>query len=276
MVTYANGRIPQSALSPIPSIGGTAWLLPAPAAAFLAVCADVVRQYGWAPVATSPGDGFRSYDRQRTLFLQRYAPVYATVVQGGRRIVDRRTWDGVYYWRHTGAAAAVPGTSNHGKGITVDVTGLGAYTSTRFRQFAAVAAQHGFSNAEGRSVGEPWHWNYTRAITIPVSNTNTAPEVSITLPDGTAPDPLKEDEVARLARRANGVDYAIVGPGAQFTTLGTVDQLRTAVGLSMVTGVTVKDGPDGLVVEGEIELLDDLMWNSAVAIAQRWRDQNTR
>jgi hypothetical protein len=101
---------------------------------------------------------------------------------------------------------------------------------------------------------------------------------SVTTPDpaGDVPDPLtQEDDMAKLARRANGVDYAIVGPGAQFTTLGTVDQLRTAVGLGMVTGISVADGPTGLEVDGDIELLDDLMWDAAIAISQRWRDQNT-
>jgi hypothetical protein len=52
----------------------------------------------------------------------------------------------------------VPGTSNHGKGRAVDVRDLGGFAGRRYAQFGSVFIPLGWSNAEGRSVSEPWHW----------------------------------------------------------------------------------------------------------------------
>lgn len=279
MATYANGRIPQSALAPVPAITGTAWLLPAVADAWLRVVAEVIRVHGWAPAVTSAGDGFRSYDAQVRVFQSRYSTTYATVLQGGRRIVDRRVWAGVPYWRHTGAAAAVPGTSNHGKGITVDVSGLGAYTSLRFAQFATIAGRYGWSNAEGRTVGEPWHWSYT-GTTQTVSNTNTLPGVTITTPTGTTPDPLTpEDDMANVTdaqldtlvraaeRLLTNVEPAVArldtSLGAQGETTGKIDQIKQWT-------ADIRGGLEGL--PGIIVALDGLTETELNAIATRAQD----
>jgi hypothetical protein len=150
-------------------------------------------KHGWSPLVTSAGDGFRSLERQINVFKSRYRTTYATVTQGGRQIVDKRVWNGVAYWRWTGAAAAIPGTSNHGKGRTADLTGLGALDSTRYKQAAAILIAEGWSNAEGRSIGEAWHWNYTRTATQ-VVNTNELPGVNIRPINGNLPDPLEPED----------------------------------------------------------------------------------
>lgn len=75
--------------------------------------------------------------------------------------LDRRFWLGQAWYRRKGyAAAAIPGTSNHGNGRTVDWQGIGGYGSATFKTAAAVLADHGWDNTEGRSVNEPWHWTY--------------------------------------------------------------------------------------------------------------------
>jgi hypothetical protein len=51
--------------------------------------------------------------------------------------------------------AATPGTSNHGWGIAVDCPSGRAQAWMRQH-----AHRFGWSNAEGRRVGEPWHWGY--------------------------------------------------------------------------------------------------------------------
>lgn len=203
MTTYANGFIPLTDLRGVPAIGGqTAWLLPPAAESLLDVMDTIERRHAWECLVTSAGDGFRSYARQVAVFTSRYRREYSVVWQNGRQIVDRRVWDDAYarkrglagtYYRYTGAAAAIPGTSNHGKGSTADLSGLGGYGTTRFNQAAAILTAAGWSNAEGRSVSEPWHWTFLGGATS-VTNTNTIPGVSIAAPTVTAPAPLTEPE----------------------------------------------------------------------------------
>lgn len=154
-----NGRIPLSLLTEVPSMPG-AFLRPDVAVSWEAVRADVHREFGWWPAITSTVDAYRPYSVQERIFRQRYTP---DVVTG----IDPRQWNGRVWWRRAGfAAAAVPGTSNHGMGTTVDVAGM-RYGSTRFNQFSKVAAKHGWSNAEGRTVNEAWHWNRLGAAALP-------------------------------------------------------------------------------------------------------------
>lgn len=187
---YANGAIPTTALSPVPGFPG-AWLTHEAADSFKRVRDEVQRKYGWTPTLTSAGDAYRSYARQEAVFRERYVPRYATYGLGG---VDRRgPWLGQYWWRYRGAAAAVPGTSNHGKGVAVDIKDIGPFTGLRYRQFAEVAAKHGWSNVEGKSVNEPWHWVYsssrdTYPITNPIGGGGT------TIPDIPEIDPIKPIE----------------------------------------------------------------------------------
>jgi hypothetical protein len=165
-----------------------AYLLPAVARAYKRLCDEVERRHGWRPRLTSIGDAYRSRTRQITVFTQRYGKVWARVLQLGRWIVDRRVWDLVPFWRHTGAAAAVPGTSNHGEGTTVDVQGLGGYSGERFRQFAAVARAQGWVNDVP---AEAWHWRYTGPDAFTVDSTVLdLPTLTVTAPVATLPDPI--------------------------------------------------------------------------------------
>lgn len=194
MATYPNGLIPLSELKGVPAANGqTAWLYADAANSLLRVMDKIQAKHGWSPLVTSAGDGFRSLERQVNVFRSRYRDRYSTVTQGGRQIVDRRVWNGVPYWRWTGAAAAIPGTSNHGKGKTADLTGLGKLDSPRYNEAEAILVAEGWSNKEGRSISEPWHWNYTRGATQ-VDNTNELPGVSITTPTGKLPTPLVPED----------------------------------------------------------------------------------
>ncbi len=152
-MVVANGLIPDASLASIPG-GGR--LLVAVAAGWAQLCAEVHRLYGWTPTPTGPLDAYRPLATQRAIFLARYQTSYAEYAKGE---VDRRVWNGVSYWRKPGqAAAAVPGTSNHGLGCAVDVTGLSGFDGLRYHQLAAVAARFGWTNTEGRGIDEPWHW----------------------------------------------------------------------------------------------------------------------
>lgn len=115
---------------------------------------------------------YRPYDRQVALFRERYQ---TTPTSTG----DVRTWNGVRYWRKPGvAAAAVPGTSNHGWGLAVDVAlrvngqtvtisadpdGPGPVKSG-LAWLLNNAARFGFS---WELQSEPWHIRYVSGSRLP-------------------------------------------------------------------------------------------------------------
>jgi hypothetical protein len=127
-----------------------------------------VRKYGKTVLLTG---AWRSYETQERIFRERYR-VGAHSPYG-----DYRSWKGQTWGRVTGAAAAVPGTSNHGGGIAVDVktsrsAGDPGYDRavvfTSFGdpdrlEFLRKAAEFGWYDDEGRSVGELWHLTYYSA-----------------------------------------------------------------------------------------------------------------
>lgn len=160
-MAYPNGQIPSSALSGLSSDPGQQ-LLGAAARQWDALAYSVRNRYGWLPQLT---DSYRPYSVQERIFLQRYDHQYRsglTLRNGGIKHWRDRTW----YKKPGFAVAATPGTSNHGKGEAVDVTGLGWFGSTKYNQLASLAGQFGFSNANGRQINEPWHWEYTGSYTV--------------------------------------------------------------------------------------------------------------
>lgn len=97
----------------------------------------------------------RTVAEQERIFLERYTPQLV----GDGRYGDVRWWNYVRYVRTSPlGSAAIPGTSNHGRGDTADFQGLGGYDSATWKRAARILAEHGWDNTEGRSVGEPWHW----------------------------------------------------------------------------------------------------------------------
>lgn len=82
-------------------------------------------------------------------------------VASGYRSIAEQTRLYNLYRAGKGNVAAKPGHSNHNHGTAVDLTGYGGSTnSPQFRWLLRNAGRYGFSWAEGRSVGEPWHWVY--------------------------------------------------------------------------------------------------------------------
>ena len=66
-----------------------------------------------------------------------------------------------------GYLAAVPGTSNHGWGLAVDICAE-SYAGARWDWLAANAPAYGWDNPDwarpGGSKYEPWHWEWTAAV----------------------------------------------------------------------------------------------------------------
>ena len=122
LAAYGNGRIPAAALTPIGQGNHRMW---APAAESFNRMAEAAARDG---VAIRVTDSYRSYDAQ----------------------VDLANRKGIY---GKGGLAAVPGTSNHGWGRSLDIDTAGG-TAEWLR---ANGARFGFHEDVP---GEPWHWTY--------------------------------------------------------------------------------------------------------------------
>jgi peptidoglycan DL-endopeptidase CwlO len=124
---YANGFIPSSQLCAI--VGGGR-LRPDAAAAFNAMSAAYARVFGSGLCVS---DSYRSYAQQARVFRQRPS------------------------------LAAVPGTSNHGWGLAVDLgCGVQSSRSTQYRWMAANAGRFGWVHPAWafHDPFEPWHWEF--------------------------------------------------------------------------------------------------------------------
>jgi hypothetical protein len=129
---YPNGFIPQTALCPI-GIGAHILRCDA-AAAFAALNEAYARAFG-GPVCIT--DSYRTFDAQVRLYGQKPA------------------------------LAAVPGTSNHGWGLAVDLCGgAESFGSPAYAWLAVNAPAFGWVNPSWARPGagreEPWHWEFAR------------------------------------------------------------------------------------------------------------------
>jgi LAS superfamily LD-carboxypeptidase LdcB len=105
------------------------------------------------------GSGYRSYQRQYDMFMDRYSLKY-----DGRNPMVTRRFDGrIYYLKKGKSPSAVPGTSNHGYGLAVD---LSVGNPKVFAWLNKNAPKFGFylQGKPTRPDGtknpeyEPWHW----------------------------------------------------------------------------------------------------------------------
>lgn len=164
----ANGRLSADILVVTPGqMGGPFVRLVEPAArAWRAMCAAAL-EAGIVLKASGPTDSFRPYEVQERIFLQRYT----TTPLAGR---PTRTWQGRTYWQKPGtAAAAVPGTSNHGWGLAVDTgvetdgdPGTESIDATAIDWLRENAHLFGFS---WELQSEPWHLRYFSGDRIPAA-----------------------------------------------------------------------------------------------------------
>lgn len=139
----ANGKLDQSLLSDIP--GGR--LHHAAADSWRKMLAAAAAD-GLVLKPTSSADTYRLYAIQEALFKARYDRT--------PRNTDSKVWNGVRYWLKPGyAMAAVPGTSNHGWGLAVDVN-LGS-DGKRLNWLLDNAPAFGWS---WEAQSEPWHIRY--------------------------------------------------------------------------------------------------------------------
>lgn len=158
-MAYPNGEIPLSDL--VMTTAGVRLRSDA-AASYERLSKEFNKVHG--PMYVS--DGYRARNdggnfSQEAIFLDRYRPQ----ASGNGPFNDVRWYNGKRYVRHKSAAAAVPGTSNHGWGVAADfASGINAsFTSPQYRWMAQNGPSHGWTNTEGRGINEPWHWVYNPA-----------------------------------------------------------------------------------------------------------------
>lgn len=166
LINRVNGDLPSPALVTVAGqAGGPAVTLVVPASrAWLALC-DAARKSGRILKATSLYDSYRPRSVQEATFRTRYT----TSNLGGS---PDAYWNGARWWLKPGyATAAVPGTSNHGWGLAVDIgverdgdAGAESIDNATVAWLSANAHRFGFS-AELQS--EQWHWRYYAGDDIP-------------------------------------------------------------------------------------------------------------
>lgn len=153
MANYKNGEVPASALAP----------LDGQPEAFLRTDAAASWNRARKEIKAATGRDIRARGWNRSLAEQVrfFNLAYMPQASGGK---DPRWWNGKRYVRRPNkAAAAIPGTSNHGWGIAVDVEDFGTenqWNSPWRAKAFPILAKHGWTDHSGRSIGEPWHIEY--------------------------------------------------------------------------------------------------------------------
>lgn len=113
------------------------------------------------------GGCYRTYAQQYSLFIQRYEPVtyaaYLLLASSKRKYWGTHPTNKYWKLKPGMAMAAVPGTSNHGLGLAIDLA-IGnspaqatSITLPIMQWLAANELNYGFSH---ESQSEPWHVRY--------------------------------------------------------------------------------------------------------------------
>jgi hypothetical protein len=213
-----NGRLSPALLRPVgPRAGWSMHHLAArawEAARAAALCDGIVLSYS--------GNPYRDYAGQEQLFRSRYTPDGPTTLDKTGRL-----WGGLRWYRHRGAPAAVPGTSNHGWGLAVDAAldadgdldfewPVKALDGPTLDWLVDNAARFGFS---WESQVEPWHLRYVTGDAVPqaVRDHET----------GTAPTPAEHPLVAVARAIAQARTHVLrLGSGGRGATSAEVDAVK--------------------------------------------------
>jgi len=189
-----NGKLPDSILVSTPgAAGGATVRLITPAARAWRAFTARAAALGHILKPTSAADSYRSYAIQESTFRARYTTTFLS----GR---PYKTWNGVrWYQRPNTAMAAVPGTSNHGWAMAIDVgeerdsdAAAEALDTPTLNWMLANEQAFGFMHGVD---GEPWHIDYFAGDAIPAAvlaheqggTTPTGddmPEIMVTVTDG--------------------------------------------------------------------------------------------
>ena len=162
-----NGKLPADLLDQVAGLaGGPTVRLVDPALRAWRALSAAALQAGHTLKATSANDSYRPYDVQESIFRKRY-----TNTPNG---TSPKHWQGKkWFLKPDFAAAAVPGTSNHGWGLAVDTgeekdgdTGTRSLDTTTLDWLVDNEERFGFSH---EIQSERWHIRYFAGDDIPAS-----------------------------------------------------------------------------------------------------------
>jgi len=184
------GKLPADLLKAVPGGGKMHWI----AAAAWTAMVEKAKAAGVELKPTSSGDTYRSYDSQKTGFLQRYQT--EAIAGASTKTFEGKTW----YLKKGMAMLATPGKSQHNLGLAVDVHS--ASEPKRLNWLIANVKEFGFSWEVVPS--EPWHLRYVCGDNPPPSvkawmdaNGVTAPAVSGPAPTAGGNDVSKLQEALK-------------------------------------------------------------------------------
>ncbi len=161
------------------------------------------------------GGTYRSYENQKALFLRRYSTTPT----------DRhsKVWNGVRYWNHTGAMAAVPGTSNHGWGLAIDLAldrdpsdGLDPNDAVNIAPAIPWLKENAWRFGFSWEVqSEPWHIRYVRGDRIPAAVIDFERHGGVAVPPATEADlpTLREGAKGEAVQHLQSVLRKVQHPG---------------------------------------------------------------
>lgn len=137
-------------------------------------------------------DGYRPYETQVRIFLERYTPGY---LPWRNTLKGSKVWMGVRYYKRIGVAtAAVPGTSNHGDGVAFDenTAGLGSVANPGPKLLWLAANAQSFGFTWELLPEEPWHLVYFPGFAL--------------FPPTPIPSPPSEEDVVNTIHEATRRD----------------------------------------------------------------------
>lgn len=232
---YDNGMIPPSALVQI----GPNKLLRADALAGLVALDGAFRQRFGKPLSitdayrpkygiSTAGLNFPHQFSQAGIFEDRYPHLSFAGVN------DRRgPWKGKYWWRRPGtAAAAVPGTSQHGWGLALDLgSNVNNYGTPENNWVRENAGRFGWwwpTWARKSPSYEPWHYEFVGTAGFPIGNPGS---IGIPTTPGT-PGHIEEESMSAEDREVISGHINTVAQEARAfhaAVLPKLDQILTEV-----------------------------------------------
>ena len=226
------GKLPANLLKAVPGGGKMHWI----AASAWSAMVEKAKAAGVELKPTSSGDTYRSYDSQKTGFLQRYQT--EAIAGASTKTFEGKTW----YLKKGMAMLATPGKSQHNLGLAVDVHS--ASEPKRLNWLIANVKEFGFSWEVVPS--EPWHLRYVCGDNPPPSvkawmdaNGVAAPAVSGPAPTAGGNDVSKLQE----ALKAKGFYKGEINGQKNAATDAAVKAFKIANKLSAdsVVGPKVKE-----------------------------------
>lgn len=226
------------------------------------------RQAGF--VITYSGDPYRDYDGQEQMFRDRYSHTYST---GGSKYWSTATGGDNRWWykiqnpitKKFPATAAVPGTSNHGLGLAIDMAldefygkarSIGGTPADAWMQ--ANVADFGFSYETIPS--EPWHIRLVCGDNMPQAVLDYEALLNPLPPPN--PTPSTGDKTMQFVIKGSGPSVYVTDWMTKRHINGETYDLFRLISQDLINGIRMQDvpgAPPGLEMKTFFQLADAIV-----------------